>query len=434
MTGTAFAPAIFVYGIFTRVLAPVLPLLLRRRLKRGKEHATRWREKMGHAGRARPHGPLVWIHAASVGESLSVLPLIEVALARRPDANILVTTGTVTSAQLLEQRLPARAFHQFAPLDAPRIIRRFLSYWKPDLVLWVESELWPNTLRALEARSIATVLINARLSDRSFARWQRWPRMTRVMLRTFSLGLAPTRDMATRLTALGMRRVKVVGNLKGAADVLAHDESALASLRAEIGARPVFVAASTHEGEDAMIAAAIATARITHEDLLSIVVPRHPERGEAVAQHFQSAGLGVAQRSKGEAITDSCAVYVADTIGELGLFYRVSDVVFMGGSHVSHGGQNPFEAARLERAVAHGPHVFNFREAYGALHDAGAAVEAADAGGLADYIIAQIRDRDLAQRMGEAAAAAANTDRDALNRSMAYLVPFLKRLGHYAVT
>ncbi len=416
---------------FGRVLAPIL---LRRRRARGKEDPLRFREKMARGMRARPKGPLIWVHAASVGESKSVLPLIEATLARRPDAHLLITTGTLTSARMLEKDLPPRAIHQFAPLDVPPYVHRFLKHWKPDLVLWVESEFWPTALSAIAARRIPAILINARLSDRSFRRLRRLRSLSHEMMRSFVLGLAPTKEMAERLQAIGLNRVKIVGNLKGAADALAHDEGALQQLRDAIGTRPVFVAASTHEGEDAILADAVTAMVERHKDVLAIIVPRHPERGAKLRGLYGASGVGVALRSAGDAIDADTRFYIADTMGELGLFYRLAGAVFMGGSLIAHGGQNPLEPARLGLGVAHGPHVFNFREAYGALSAVGAATLTQDTASLAAYASARFDDPEAARLSGEAAREAASADREALNRTLAFLAAFLRQLGHHAPT
>lgn len=341
---------------------PLLRWNLRRRAARGKEEVPRLPEREGH-GAARPEGRLIWLHAASVGESLAILPLMEALVARAPALNILVTTGTVTSARLLPQRLPqalrGRVLHRYAPLDVPAWVERFLAGWRPDAVGFVESELWPNTLAAAARRDIPLALLNARISDRTARRWGRWaPGLARDMLGRFRLIMPRSAEDAARLLALGAAGVEPPGDLKLAAPPLPVDDAALAALRGAIGGRRVLLAASTHPGEEAMILAA------APPGVLTILAPRHPERG---------AALGAAPRRSQGALPDGGPIYIADTMGELGLLYRVADLAVIGGSLVPHGGQNPLEAARLGCPMILGPHMQNFREATAGLLAAGGA-------------------------------------------------------------
>ncbi len=337
-------------------LKPLLPAFLGRRLKRGKEHPQRWRERLGEPGLARPPGPLVWFHGASVGESLALLPLITALRADRPDLALLVTTGTVTSAALLAERLPNGALHQFIPIDAPWAVDRFLAHWQPDLVLWTESDLWPTILTRLKARATPLLLLNGRLSDRSFQRWQWATPIIRHLLGCFSEVLARGEEDAARFRALGAERVQAVGNLKLAAEPLPVNDNALAEARARIGDRPVIVAASTHPGEEALIADAHRALLSDFPDLLTILAPRHPHRGPELAAEF-----GAPCRSQGAAVPAG-GLYIADTMGELGLWYRLARVAVIGGSFIPHGGQNPTEAARLGVPLLFGPHMENFRD------------------------------------------------------------------------
>jgi 3-deoxy-D-manno-octulosonic-acid transferase len=391
--------------------APLLRPYLRRRAARGKEIAARLPERRGEGAR-RPPGRLLWLHAASVGETLSLLPLLEALAERAPDLFVLVTTGTVTSAALLDQRLPpalaSRVEHRFAPLDVPRWVDRFLSGWRPDAGALVESELWPNLVRAARRRGVPLALVNARLSERSARRWRRWaPGLARELLSAVSPVLAQTPADAARLGALGAPLALCLGNLKDAAAPLPADPAELARLRAAVAGRPVFLAASTHLGEEAIVLDAhrrLAASRFP--DLLTIIAPRHPHRGPAVAS--QATGLAVARRGAGEAPGPGTAVYVADTMGELGLFYRLAGVCLVGGSLVPHGGQNPLEPARLGCPVLLGPHTANFAEAVARLLAAGGAlrVEGNDpAAALADLAGSVLSNSDRARAMAEAAAA-----------------------------
>ena len=345
--------------------SPVASQLLMRRLKRGKEHPERLPERLGQPSTTRPKGPLVWVHGASVGEMLAAVGLIERLRARH--FAVLVTSGTVTSAALAEQRLPDGVLHQFVPLDAPRFVQRFLEHWRPGLALFVESDLWPNLICSCAERRIPMIVINGRLSERSFNRWRRVPGVIAALLHRFDLCLAQSVADAERYAKLGAPRVSATGNLKLDVPTLPADEGALDRLKQIVGKRPVVVAASTHPGEEAAIIAAHCQLRAKFPTLLTIVVPRHPERGKSIAEIAKAAGLVVALRSHRAQPMPDIGVYIADTLGELGLMYRLATVVFMGGSLASHGGQNPIEAIRLGAAIVHGPHVWNFAEIYAAL-------------------------------------------------------------------
>ncbi|MEJ2121580.1 MAG: 3-deoxy-D-manno-octulosonic acid transferase, partial [Alphaproteobacteria bacterium] len=391
MIATLYAAAAWVLGPSVRVV-----LMLRR--ARGKEDAARLPERLGTAGLPRPEGPLIWLHGASVGEALSALPLIDRLLAGDATRSVLVTTGTVTSARLMAERLPDRAFHQFAPVDLPAAVERFLDHWRPDLALWLESELWPNAVRAAAKRKVPMVLVNARLSARSYRRWRAVPGFARSLLGAFELCLAQSPADADRFAALGATRAESVGNLKYASPPLPADAAALTALNTMIGARPVWLAASTHPGEETIVAEAHRKLRARHPTLLTIIAPRHPGRGAAIATELASADLKVARRSTNEPITAETEIYLADTLGELGLFYRLAPIAFVGGSLVSHGGQNLLEPAQLGCAILHGPAVFNFEAIAGAMKDAGASERVFDAGSLAAAVDTLLTDTDLRAR------------------------------------
>jgi 3-deoxy-D-manno-octulosonic-acid transferase len=406
-------------------LGPAIRILLLLRRARGKEDPARLPERLGRAGLPRPEGPLVWLHGASVGEALSALPLIERLLAGDPARSVLVTTGTVTSARLMAERLPERAFHQFAPVDIPAAVARFLDHWRPDLALWLESELWPNMIAAAVRRSVPMALVNARLSKRSYRRWRCLPGFARSLLGAFRLCLAQSPEDAGRFRALGAPHVESPGNLKYASPPLPADPAALEALRASIGARPLWLAASTHIGEEAIVAEAHRKLRNRHPALLTVIVPRHPERGAAIAAELAAAGLAVARRGADESPTPSTDIYLADTLGELGLFYRLAQISFVGGSLVPHGGQNLLEPAQLGCAVLHGPAVFNFEAIAAAMKAAGATERVHDAGGLAAAVDTLLTDAELRARRAEAASEVAAGEAGVLDRVMAALGPLL---------
>jgi 3-deoxy-D-manno-octulosonic-acid transferase len=398
------SPSLALYLALTSRASGWADRKLARRLEDGKEDPDRIGERTGHASQPRPDGALIWMHAASVGEALSVQELIRRMAEERPDATILLTTGTRTSADLVATRLPAQAIHQFAPVDTREAISRFLDHWRPDLAVWVESELWPRMIHDTAARGIPMALLNARMSDDSFRRWRWIKGAARGLLERFDLILVQDQATGRHLRDLGapQDRMQVVGTLKEGAQVLPHDEAERVAFMEATDSRPRWLAASTHPGEEEIIAEAHkALVRKMHR-LLLILVPRHPERGPEIAQMLRVQGWEVALRSADEPIEFDTQIYVADTLGELGLWYRIAPVSFIAGSLSEIGGHNPFEPAALGSAILHGPHVFNFADIYKRLAEAGAARLASTPEGLAASV-EDLLSPDKAARMAHAA-------------------------------
>ena len=418
--------ALRAYQLGSALGTPIASQLLARRQKRGKEHPERLRERLGQPSMPRPKGPLVWVHGASVGEMLAAIALIE--RLRAQDFAVLVTSGTVTSAALAEQRLPNGVTHQFIPLDAPRFVRRFLDHWRPGLALFVESDLWPNLICSCAKRKIPMIIINGRLSERSFKRWRRVPGVIAALLNQFDLCLAQSATDAERYAKLGAPRVSATGNLKLDVPALPADEAALRRLKDIVGKRPVMLAASTHAGEEAAVIGVHRRLRAKFPSLLTIVVPRHPARGESIAEEAKGAGLSVALRSRRAQPMPDIGIYIADTLGELGLMYRLAPIVFMGGSLASHGGQNPIEAIRLGAAIIHGSQVWNFAEIYAALDAARGAQPVADEEALATRLGAWLADPAARQAAADAAAATIKKLSGALERTWTALDPYLIQL------
>lgn len=384
--------------------APGIGWWLRRRVARGKEDLVRLHERFGYASAHRPPGPLIWAHAASVGEAMAVLPLLQALLTARADLHVLLTTGTVTSAKLVAERGGPRLIHHYVPVDLPTPAQRFLKHWRPELVLWMESEFWPGLLGALKKRGVPVLLLNARISDRSFPRWRRARGTARWLLGHFAALYARSREDAERLIALGAppAAVQEAGNLKQAAPPLPADAAELARWQTLLGDRPRWLAVSLHPGEAAAVAIAHRAAAAGIPGLLTLIVPRHPERGEAIADELRQAGLRVALRSRAEPPEGD--VYIANTLGELGLWCRLSPVAFLGGSLIPHGGQNPLEPARLGCAILFGPQMFNFRDDASGLLAAQAAETVADGAALGAALTALLQDPARQDRMGAAAA------------------------------
>lgn len=373
-----------VYEQVSRLMTPLAGLVLQYRLHKGKEDAARLSERRGHASLARPATPLVWIHAASVGETVSVLPLIKSIQEQGP--TVLLTSGTVTSAEIAADRLPAGALHQYVPLDMPRYVNRFLDHWRPDLAMFAESEIWPVILRNLKRRAIPSMIINGRMSERSFARWQKMRSLSGSLFDQLSLCLAQTQKDANRYMTLGASPVLVSGNIKFDVPPPQCDQQKLAAMQAAIGKRPLWLAASTHTGEEEIMAFTHKEAARKVGNLLTMIVPRHPERGPAIRDGLAAQGFSVALRSAGQLPDEACQIYIADTLGELGLFFRLTPIVFMGGSLASNGGHNPIEPARLSSLILHGPHVYNFTDVFNALDRSGGGIEVDSANALAQAI------------------------------------------------
>lgn len=414
------------YRLFSVAMTPIAPLLLARRQRHGKEHSLRLSERRGVSTLTRPSGPLVWLHGASIGELISVLPLIERIHAR--EVNVLVTSGTVTSGGLAEQRLPRGVIHQFVPIDVPRFVRRFLDHWQPDLALFVESELWPNIMIETARRGVPMILVNGRLSENSFRRWRYAPVTIGGLLRRLDLCLARTPADAERLGDLGAPHVVTTGDLKLDGPAPPADRAKLAALEGAIGGRALIAAASTHDGEETVLIEAHRKLRADFANLLTLIAPRHPERGAAIGEIARAAGLNVRLRSRGELPDAATDVYVADTVGELGLVYRLAPVVFVGGSLVEHGGQNPIEPAKLGAAILHGPHVWNFSEIYAALDQAHGAEPIDDAGKLPAALAALMGQPQARARVANAARATIESLSGALERTLHSLEPYLMQL------
>ncbi|MBO6826220.1 MAG: 3-deoxy-D-manno-octulosonic acid transferase [Sneathiella sp.] len=350
------------YNGLLRLASPMIERHLKKRISEGKEDEGRLDERMGEPSRNRPTGEVIWIHAASVGESISVLPLIEVLLAQKSDRNILLTTGSVTSANLMEDRLPSGAIHQFVPIDTKSAVHGFLNHWQPQIAIWTESEIWPNLITETARREIPMMLINARMTEQSFSMWRKTGGLIKRLLRKFDYIHAQSQLAADRLEYLGAKDIEVLGNLKFCSPPLPFNNELYRQMLSQTERRKVWLAASTHKGEEAIVAESHLNLKKSFKNLLTIIVPRHPERADEIASKLGEAGFNVSRRSQRQEITPETDIYLADTMGEMGLFYRIADVVFVGGSLVDKGGQNPLEPARLNSAIMFGPHMSNFNE------------------------------------------------------------------------
>ncbi|WP_163851084.1 3-deoxy-D-manno-octulosonic acid transferase [Pseudooceanicola aestuarii] len=415
MTSPSRAPAALVlYRLVTAVAGPLAWRRVRAKLLAEGVTTARAAERLGRATLARPDGPVLWFHAASVGESVSVLALADRMLARQPGATGLITSGTSASAQVLARRLPGRCVHQFAPLDTPGAVTRFLAHWRPDAGIFVESEIWPRLLTRADAAGIPLALVNARMSAGSARNWARAGGAARDLLRRYRMIRSQDRTTHDALLRLGADpdRLAEGPNLKAMVPPLPVDQAELSRLRPALPG-PVWTAVSTHSGEEEIALAAHLGARAVLPDLQLILVPRHPVRAAEVAALVRARGLSLAQRSRGEDPAGA-SVYLADTMGETGLWYALADLALVGGSFGPAEGHTPFEPAQLGAPVLHGPRTANFAQVYADFDAAGAALPVADARALSQAIPRLMGDPAARDAMAAAA-------RDLLTRQAAPL-------------
>ena len=376
-----------IYNTLIMILYPlVIKRYVEKRKQKGKEDVARFNERIGRPKMPRPEGKLFWLHGASVGESISMLPLINKILETYPDAHVMVTTGTVTSADVMQKRLPERAFHQFIPIDNPIFTTRFVKYWHPDVALWFESEFWPAVLSSIKRKNIPLILINGRISNKTFKRWQQFDFICKELLNCFDLCLGQSEEDAYRLKVLGAKETACLGNLKYAGLPLPIDETAKKDILDQIDNRRFWLASSTHNDEEIKIAKVHKRLKEKFPDLLTIIVPRHPNRGEEIANEVAKIGLTTALRSNNDKIAPKTDIYIANTIGEMGLWYDIANIVFIGGSLIPHGGQNFIEPSRVRDAVIVGPHMYNFSDAMARAKKADAIIQISDTAELEEIV------------------------------------------------
>jgi len=406
-------------------LYPFMGPFLRLRANKGKEDRKRRFERYGYPSADKPAGPIVWFHAASVGESMAVIPVVE--HVNSLGINTIMTTGTVTSAQIVRNRLPRGSFHQYVPLDLKPALERFLDHWQPDAAIFTESEIWPMTILELTQRNIPRLLVNARMSDRSFKRWKNASGLAETLFENFSHVVAQSELDAERFRTLGARPVEVSGNLKVDTNSLPYDTAEYEQLRMRIGNRPCWVAASTHEGEEETVGKIHSFLKKRIPNLLTIIVPRHPDRANGIIAMLKENKLRVAQRSQNQMLDGRTDIYMGDTIGEMGLYLQLAQVVFVGRSLKAHGGQNPLEPAMMETAIISGKNVKNFRDSYKNLLEAGGVRLVSDEKMLAANVEYLLRNPQEREKMQKAALETVEKMRGALqntNRALdAYLFP-----------
>lgn len=409
--------------------AAVYPLLgpyLAYRAAKGKEERDRRSERYGRSRVARPNGPLIWFHAASVGETIAVIPLVEEVVSR--NISVVLTTGTVTSANICQDRLGDKVIHQYVPLDLKPAISNFLDHWKPDLAIISESEIWPMTILELGARRMPQILVNGRMSDNSFVRWSRSSVLAEALFENLSHVIAQSELDGDRFSDLGARSVSISGNLKVDTDLPPFSDEDLAALTKQMSGRPSWAAISTFDGEEALVADALLNVRTQIKNPLAIIVPRHVERSDSIEKMLQDKGLKVARRSRGDKITSDIDVYIGDTTGEMGLYLSLTNIVFVGKSLTGEGGQNPLEPAMLGCAILSGPNVQNFRDSYRALLQNGAARIVKDGDGLTSCLLHLLENEDVRDTMIEAGQSTLLTMRGSLDITVKNLEPYLTPL------
>jgi len=419
--------------IYTTLLSkaePFLDNLLQKRLLKGKEDPQRLDERRGITDLKRPDGMLVWLHAASVGEAQSALILVQSVLNHNPNYNILVTTGTQTSAKRMETALPDRAFHQYAPLDHPEWVARFLDHWQPDSVMWMESELWPNALLDIKRRNIPAALVNARLSNHSMGRWKLIKNSIAQLLSTFDVILAQSDQDAQNFQKLGAHNVIASGNIKYSAAPLPFNQEAFKDLKSVIGNRPTIVYASTHDGEEAIAAQTHSILEQQFPGLLSIIIPRHPERGIKIEENLQTNHLGIITRGEDKVLPDEeTRIYIANTLGEMGLFYRLSEIVYVGRSlsNDGGGGHNPLEPAQLNCAVIHGKNVQNLQDIYDDMQASHACISLNNQDDLVQKIEWLLSDSDERNAFIARANAFASAQSHVIDTVLNHVLPLLEK-------
>ncbi len=427
------AMAAFLYRSFSYMFGLIAPLWLNIRANKQKEDTVRRAERYGKSNIPRPEGALLWFHAASMGESQSVMPLVREWLETYPDLHILLTTGTTTSAEYVARRLPERAMHQYVPLDVPWMVKRFLKHWQPDIVSFVDSEIWPNMFREIGSSNAYFTLLNARISKRSVKRWKKAPEFIAELLRQCDAIYAKSEEDVEHFKSLGAEHVMTYGNLKFSSPPLQADPRVTSELLNIISGRPVWLAASTHEGEEEIIGDVHQYIKESFPNVLTIIVPRHNTRGNEICEMLERKLLQVSQRSKHMDILKDTDIYVADTMGELGIFYRIAAITFIGGSLVKHGGQNPFEPARLDCAIMYGPHMHNFNEFCTELERNHAAMVVHDADSLKNAVIELLRDHKQQETLAQAALATVEANKDVISHiNQAFKAPIERIIKHHA--
>jgi 3-deoxy-D-manno-octulosonic-acid transferase len=402
---------------------------MHKRIRIGKEDDLRVQEKLGIASIPRPKGKMIWIHAASVGETLSILKLVKVLQEKYPHVHLLLTSGTLTSATIVQHKFPKGVIHQYAPIDFEMSVKRFLNYWLPDLAIWVESELWPNTLGELYRRNIPVISLNVRFSPRSLRRWLVMKAYFIRLLSYFTEILVQSKALEEKLRALGIKKVYYPGNLKFTADPLAHDEAEYNNLKSQLESKLIWLAASTHPGEEEIAFKVHKKLKCSFPQLLTIIVPRHPDRGQDIFHLAQLEHIQVQHFETKMVLKPDSEVILINRIGVLGLFYRLCDIVFVGGSLVPAGGHNIIEPAQAGCAILHGPMMHNFNEILVHFDQFKSTLQVKDEDELLLRLKMLLENHDLKKQYIDAAMRAVGEQKTVLNNTLKHLEPYLNKLA-----
>jgi 3-deoxy-D-manno-octulosonic-acid transferase len=419
------------YRFGTDLAGPWLERHLERRAAAGKEDRARLGERRGESSIPRPAGPLLWLHGASVGETQSLMPLIGALRRRDPALRLLVTCGTVAAARRLAATLPAGVLQQYLPLDRRAWADRFFDHWRPDAGVVADSELWPNLLLAAKRRRLPLALVNGRLSERSFRRWRWLPDFAKELLDAFAAIAAIDEAQRGRFAALGAPHATVTGNLKAAIAMLGCDEADLARFKAACAGRPVILLASSHAPEERLLAMALAPSLARANAPLVVLAPRHPARADEIAAELRRSVCAVddlPRRSRGALPDRRDAFYLADSMGEMGLWFRLADIVIMGGALIDKGGHNPIEPALIGCAILTGPHIGNFADLYERMASAGGCSILPDAPALASSVASLLADPSTRSELARAAQRFARDEAGVLDRTLLALAPIMDAL------
>jgi 3-deoxy-D-manno-octulosonic-acid transferase len=414
------------YSWLSFLISPFIKVWVHYRLIKGLEEKNHLSERFGFPSIARPAGHLVWFHAASVGETLSLVTLLKLYKSQYPDHQLLLTTTTVTAARLAKERLKEICIHQYVPFDVNLWVIRFLKFWTPNLAILVESEWWPNLICQTKQSKIPLILLNARLSDKSYQRWLSVRLLAKSLLKKFAVCLVSSNEIEDRLTKLGAPSIKRCPHLKFAVEPLPVNLQKLKQLHSMILDRPIWVAASTHPGEEELILKAHQNLRTKFPNLLTVIIPRHPKRAKEIAQLCYKAGeneqtVCLYSQNLPKAETN---IWVGDTIGELGLFFRLSHIVFVGKSLLlPGGGHNPIEPALLKCAVLYGPYMQNFREVCNILQDVTYKIDSIEE--LVTAVTLLLDEPELAQYKGKQAYLVVQSQ----TQSLKELVTFISKVS-----
>ena len=354
----------FIYRILINLIILVSPLIVLIRLIKNKEDKTRFKEKFCFFTKKRGNGNLIWFHGSSVGEILSVIPLIEKLEKNKTINKILITSSTLSSSKILSKFKLKKTIHQFFPIDSNGLTKKFLNYWKPSIAIFIESEIWPNMLVNIKKNSVPLVLLNARITKKSYNKWRMIPSTANMIFKNFDICLSQNKETKKYLKYLGAKKIKFIGNLKFSESKSQKNNNFDNKLTKIFKSKKIWCAASTHDNEEKICALAHKNLKNKYKDILTIIIPRHIQRADSIIKEIEYLDLNIQKRSQNSNINKNTDIYLVDTYGETKSFYKICNTVFLGGSHINRGGQNPLEPARFGCKILHGPYVQNFTEVY----------------------------------------------------------------------